>query len=89
MKTMKKNLAVATMAASLGVSLGVPVGDVLAAGPETMKAAPPGLSRQVKAPVSNQAKQVKGEAVSEQVKAPASPQSRQIKIGAESIQDKH
>jgi len=45
-RSLKKNLAVATMAASLGVSLGVPVADVLAAN-ERLDS-PPALSRQDK-----------------------------------------
>ena len=45
-RSLKKNLAVATMAASLGVSLWVPVADVLAAN-ERLDS-PPALSRQDK-----------------------------------------
>lgn len=43
---LKKNLAIATMAASLGVSLGVPVGDVLADGQSAGN--PPGITVQQK-----------------------------------------
>lgn len=45
-QSFKKNLAIATMAASLGVSLGVPVGEVMA--DEVKTSSPPGISRQDK-----------------------------------------
>ena len=45
-QNLRKKLAIATMAASLGVSLGVPVGDVLA--DDTKASSPPGYSRQDK-----------------------------------------
>ncbi len=48
----RKNLAVATVAASLGVSLGVPVGEVLAAGNNLGN--PPGYSRQDKQNVASE-----------------------------------
>jgi len=51
-QSFKKNLAIATMAASLGVSLGVPVGDVLAG--EVNTSSPPGASIQDKHNVSSE-----------------------------------
>ncbi len=75
----KKNLAVAAIAASLGVSLGVPVSDVLAAGEKL--SSPPGYSRQDKFNQSSQIKdrqssQIKYQGQSSQFK---DRQSTQIK----------
>jgi len=73
-RSLKKNLAIAAVAASLGVSLGVPVGDVFAAGKPN---SPPGYSRQDK-----QATQIKDKQ-SNQIKRQSSQikdrQSSQIK----------
>lgn len=75
---LKKHLAVATVAASLGVALGVNVGDVLAA--ETQLSSPPNaVSRQDKWNVSNQHKDTIQQQSTQQ-KINQSNQSKQIKI---------
>ena len=90
-QSFKKNLAIATMAASLGVSLGVPVGDVLA--DDARSSSPPGYSRQDKDNVaagqlkgSNQVKidSVQGKFKSNQVKIESTQKdttSSQGKVG--------
>lgn len=76
--SLKKHLAVATVAASLGVALGVNVGDVLAA--ETQLSSPPNaVSRQDKWNVSNQHKDTIQQQSTQQ-KINQSNQSKQIKI---------
>lgn len=76
---LKKHLAVATVAASLGVALGVNVGEVLAA--ETQLSSPPNaVSRQDKWNVSNQHKDTIQHQQSTQQKINQSNQSKQIKI---------
>jgi hypothetical protein len=76
--SLKKHLAVATVAASLGVALGVNVGEVLAA--ETQLSSPPNaVSRQDKWNVSNQHKDTI-QKQSTQQKINQSNQSKQIKI---------
>ena len=75
-RSLKKNLAVATVAASLGVSLGVPVADVLAANERL--SSPPTLSRQDKDTI-----------VSEQMKVSNQGKlSNQIKIDTQIPQSK-
>jgi hypothetical protein len=74
--SLNKKLAIAAIAASLGVSLGVPVGDVVAAG-EKMDS-PPSYSRQHKDSVaSGQIKSSKQVKLKNQV---SQKQSSQIKI---------
>ncbi len=79
----KKNLAVATIAASLGVSLGVPVGEVLAAGNNL--SSPPGYSRQDKqnaASTSMKSNQLKFKQSGQIKDAQKQKQSTQMKINA-------
>jgi Na+/glutamate symporter len=77
-RSLKKNLAVATMAASLGVSLGVPVADVLAAN-ERLDS-PPALSRQDKDKIVSDQKKVSNQGkFSNQIKIDT--QMPQTKIG--------
>ncbi len=79
-RSLKKNIALAAIAASLGISLGVPVGDVFAGNfGETQ----PGYSNQYKRPDSNQLKinqrqssQWKGQ--SNQMKLNSTGQSNQM-----------
>ncbi len=94
---LKKNIAIATMAASLGVSLGVPVGDVLIG--DAKADSPPSYSRQDKDNVasgqmkySNQTKMsnqgkiesVQGKFKSDQMKVESNrtdPAASQSKVG--------
>lgn len=77
-RSLKKNLAVATMAASLGVSLGVPVADVLAAN-ERLNL-PPALSRQDKDNIAVEQKKISNQGkFSNQIKIDT--QLPQTKIG--------
>lgn len=72
-RSLKKNLAIATLAASLGVSLGVAVGDVLAAN-ENLNG-PPTYSRQGKHNVaSEQTKMSNQSKMSNQIKDKSSSQ---------------
>lgn len=79
-RSLKKNLAIATVAASLGMSLGVPVCDVLAAGDKLN--GPPAYSRQDKFKASSQIKDKRSSQVkikqSSQIKD-AQKQSSQMK----------
>ena len=79
-RSLKKDLAVAAMAASLGISLGVPVSDVLAA-TESMSSPPTLVSRQDKhKAASAQTKLSTQSKLSTQVKQ---PQSSQIKLNTQ------
>jgi len=81
--SLKKNLAVAAMAASLGVALGVPVGDVLAANTE-LQSPPTPISRQDKDRVtSEQSKLSTQSKLSNQMKQ---GQSSQLKFNTQTPQ---
>lgn len=79
--SLTKNLAVATVAASLGIALGVNVGDVLAA--EKRLDSPPNISRQDKDMVSKQLKDTNQVQQSTQQKV---NQSKQTKINTQTPQ---
>lgn len=80
--SLKKNLVVATVAAALGVSLGVCVGDVLAANERL--SSPPNVSRQDKDMVSKQLKDANKVQQSTQLKI---DQSKQLKFNTQAPQN--
>lgn len=81
--TLKKSLAVATVAASLGIALGVNVGDVLAADLRLDSPPPNALSRQDKDVISKQHKDTTQLQQSTQQKI---NQSKQIKLNTQTPQ---
>jgi hypothetical protein len=74
-RSLKKRLAMATVAASLGMSLGVPVGDVLAQDDTALRSRVKGEMEQLEDATKSDKSEVKGE-VTEQ----ASKESTQIKL---------